>query len=458
MLKSLFGDLHPLRPVSDRKPDDTAFAATAMLESNSGEVNASGLIVDSHERELFVTGSAAQAMRAQFATASDPQQRRQRLITFFDPDRLWASAVIQALADASAQPIERLHLRDQSTLQSLAVIERTRLGRRQDEPLKIYHANVRQAGPATADIPWALMERSDLSVVIVGTLSPPQLDRLLQELAAAVRAPGWLCPELLFMLPQGAVWMAAKVEAMPRPASVRVRSQCEPLLSASMVWNRTLAYWRRIMSQRKSARARELSSGTRSDEGFFRIASGVEAVAGATGARVGGDDDGSSGLAMAAGAGSTGFTQFGSLPHELAPSPAPHPSSGVPDPSLGMDLISAQSIVQQIAPLDGVIVAAIVCADDGRVVAANGHGPDVDRAALAACHVMHAHATAHRMMGSPHSQDTVDEVLTTAGLRYHILRTLPGRRNHFLLAVLDKQRSNLAMTRFRVMQALQVMG
>lgn len=458
MLKSLFGDLYPMRPVSDRRPDDTSFAATAMLESNSGEVNARGLIVDSHERELFVSGSAAQAMRAQFATASDPQQRRQRLITFFDPDRLWASAVIQALADASAQPIERLHLRDQATLQSLAVIERTRLGRRQDEPLKIYHANVRQPGASTADIPWALMERSDLSVVIVGPMAPAQFDRLLQQLALALRAPGWLCPELLFMLPQGAVWMATKVDAMPRPATLRVRSQCEPLLSASMVWNRTLAYWRRIMSQRKSARARELSSGARSNEGFFRISSGIESSVATPVSRVAPDEDGPEGLQASGGQGPTGFTQFGSLPHELAPVPAPR----APDPTdaevPGIDLMMAQAVVQQIAPLDGVIVAAVVCADDGRVVAANGHGPDVDRAALAACHVMHAHATAYRMMGSPHSQDTVDEVLTTAGLRYHILRTLPGRRNHFLLAVLDKRRSNLAMTRFRVMQALQVMG
>ena len=49
------------------------FAATAIFESHSSHLNQCGRMVDRHQRDLFVTGSAAHAMREHFAGARDEQ-------------------------------------------------------------------------------------------------------------------------------------------------------------------------------------------------------------------------------------------------------------------------------------------------------------------------------------------------------------------------------------------------
>src|SRR5436190_519474 len=88
-------------------------------------------------------------------------------------------AAVKALSDAGGRPIERLHLREQTTLRTLATIERTTLARRNEETLKIYHADVRAPGPENAEIPVALMERSHMTTVIVGPMQPHAIDALL---------------------------------------------------------------------------------------------------------------------------------------------------------------------------------------------------------------------------------------------------------------------------------------
>ncbi len=452
MLKSLFGELYPIRPVTPRSSEDTAFTATAVLESTSGSVNERGQMLEQHERDLFISGAAGQAMRAQFATNANPLQRTQRLITFFDPGQLWASTVIQALAQASGQPMERLHLRDSNTLQELAVVERTRLTRRADEPLKVYHADIKQLTPSTADITWALMERSDLCVVLFGTLTPTQLEGILVQLSAATHSTHWFCPDLLFMIPAGAQWMRAKIEALPRPHGLRIEVLSETLTTPAMVWNRALAHWRRVTAQRRVSQGWELSGRDRGDEGFFRISSAMpldapEQAGPSSGFSSRLDSPGLVGHMDAAAprgpevsAAKVGAAQAG-----FSPSPI----------DAGPDRAYAQIVVKDLAQIDGVQIVAVVRIDDGEVWTSSSEGPDVTRAALGACQIMHAHAAAQKMMGGSGPHEGIDEVLTTAGTRYLILRTLPRHRHHLLLAVLDKQRSNLAMTRFRVMQALQ---
>ena len=245
MLKSLFGELSALRDPQDvRGPRD--FAATAILESTAAEVNERGQMVDRHIRDLFVTGSPAQAMRQHVATLRDEMSPGNRLITLFDPARMWAGAVVKALSDASGQPIERLHLRDQGTLGTLAMIERTTLPRRLDDTLKIYHADVRAQGDEAIDIPLALMERSDLTCVVVGPMQPAAIDDMLETLRRAATASTWRCPRLLFLLPVGAIWIGQKVQSVAWPRTVQIDCLAEPLTSASAVWNALLAHWNRI--------------------------------------------------------------------------------------------------------------------------------------------------------------------------------------------------------------------
>ena len=60
-------------------------------------------------------------------------------------------------------------------------------------------------------------------------------------------------------------------------------------------------------------------------------------------------------------------------------------------------------------------------------------------------------------MGHARPGEPLEEILVTAGSRYHILRTLRAHPDLFILGVLDKLRSNLAMTRYRIMEAQQVL-
>lgn len=244
MLKSLFGDLTttPLTP-GDVMPE---FAATAVLESTDTHVNESGRMVDRHQQDLFVTGSPAAAMRAHLAASRHAEDVH--TITLLDPGRLWAPGVVKALSDATGQPIERLHLREQATLRVLATLERTVVPRRGESTLKIYHADVRIENGSSLDVPLALMERSQMAAVIVGVMSPDEIDAMLVTLSTAVRDPGWQCEALLFLLPPHAVWVANKIASIDWPPKLQVDVLDEPLTGTSSVWNALLAAWDRLQA------------------------------------------------------------------------------------------------------------------------------------------------------------------------------------------------------------------
>lgn len=424
MLRSLFGDLYPLRDTASRRPvgSETEFAATAILETVTGEVSDSGHLIDRHTRDLFVTGSPAQAMRAHFASQREEQALGQRFITLYDPAQMWAASVVKALSDASGQPIERLHLRDQTTLGTLAMIERTQLIRREEDTLKIYHADVRAHGRDAQLIPLALMERSDLTVVIIGPMHSSAVENMIETLRRAACSDTWRCPQMLFLLPVGAHWTADKVLATKWPSTLQVRVQSEPLTSASTVWNLLLTHWNQI----KPANATSAPL-----EPISLLSEAARPGAGDTLRRepaFGGD--------MAAPASTV-------ISAELHRAP-PHPAR-------------AAAVLQELMLLDGLVFAALVDINTGQVIASEGRGPDIDRAAAAAAEVLSVHRRTLRLMGHWRPNDPVDEVLVTAGSRYHILRTLQAHPDLFILAVLDKLRSNLAMTRFRIMEAQQVL-
>src|SRR5664279_5711089 len=247
MLTSLFGDLGPSR--KQRDFDDTqadsqgGFAATAIMESTATEVNDRGQIIDRHLSDLVVIGSPAQAIREHFAATRADLETASSMITLLDPVGVWASSVVKALSDAGGRPIERLHLREKTTLRTIAMIERTTLVRRQEDTLRIFHADVRAPGPENAEIPVALMERSQMTAVIIGPMQPHAIDALLSSLRQATSLPTWRCAHLLFQLPPNAAWINSKVSAIAWPARLHVHIVSEPMTGASSVWNAMLGIW-----------------------------------------------------------------------------------------------------------------------------------------------------------------------------------------------------------------------
>ena len=424
MLTSLFGDLRTIRGNTPRddhpaaEERDHGFAATAILESVATEVNDRGQMVDSHLRDLVVSGSPAQAIRDHFASTRADLDTASRLIALFDPTGVWAAAVIKALSDASGRPIERLHLREQGTLRTLAMIERTTLERRHEDALRIYHADVRAPGVDNASVPLALMERSHMTAVIVGAMQPHAIDEMLETLQTAVRHPNWRCPTLLFMLPPNAVWIANKIGMADWPARLKVQVLNEALTSASAVWNALLGMWNRVKKEPVWAPPQ------------------APAATGLDGFQIKVADLSASSTALLSTTGTS------AIEATLGRRPAL-------DPAL------AAKALETLSALDGVFACAVVDGGTGLILAKHSREDQpiqLELAAATSTQVLRAHQQASRDLGLT---TEVDEVMTSAGPRHHVMRTVSRHRGLFLFAVLDKQRTNLALARYKLMEAEQ---
>lgn len=426
MLSSLFGDLRTIRGNPALEGSDQGFAATAILESVATEVNDRGQMVDSHSRDLVVSGSPAQAIRDHFTATRADLETATRLIALYDPTAVWASAVIKALSDASGRPIERLHLREQGTLRTLATIERTTLERRNEDMLRIYHADVRAPGAGNATVPLALMERSHMTAVIVGAMQPHAIDEMLDTLQRAVRHANWRCPTLLFMLPPNAVWIANKIGMIEWPARLKVQVLNEALTSASAVWNSLLGMWNRV--KKEPVWGPPPAPATPGLDGFqIKVADLASPAAGMAGAKV-------------------------SLPVATVPAGATNIRRALLDPAL------AERSLDLLAALDGVYACAVVEAGSGLILAKqerSGQPVELELAAAASAQLLRTHQHVARQLGLT---TEIDEVMTSAGPRHHVMRNAARHKGLFLFAVLDKQRTNLALARYKLMEAEQSLG
>jgi len=426
MLTSLFGDLGPRdgknkpRDFDDTLADSQGFAATAIMESVATEVNDRGQIIDRHVSDLVVTGSPAQAIREHFAATRPDLDTASSMITLLDPVGVWASAVVKALSDAGGRPIERLHLREKTTLRTIAMIERTTLVRRQEDTLRIFHADVRAPGPENAEIPVALMERSQMTAVIIGPMQPHAIDALLASLRQATSLPTWRCPQLLFQLPPNAAWINNKVQAMVWPARLHVHVVSEPMTGASSVWNAMLGVWNEVKLQ----------------PGWDPMAVSPILGIGDFPIKVG---------ELGGGAPARAGTGVAPVADPLT-STAPQVTRGVLDAARGRQALSS------LLKLDGLIGCALVDAATGLVLAHESRDEqsiDMELAAAAAAQVLRAQRDSARSMGL---MDPIDELITTAGSRNILIRALQRHAELFIVALFEKHRTNLALARFQLLE------
>jgi predicted regulator of Ras-like GTPase activity (Roadblock/LC7/MglB family) len=426
MLTSLFGDLRSSREAKSKSDfEDTQvgsggqdFAATAIMESIATEVNDRGQIIDRHVSDLVVTGSPAQAIREHFAATRADLETATSMITLLDPVGVWASSVVKALSDAGGRPIEKLHLREQSTLRTIAMIERTTLVRRQEDTLRIFHADVRAPGPENAEIPVALMERSQMTAVIIGPMQPHAIDALLASLKHATSLPTWRCPHLLFQLPPNAAWINNKVKAIVWPERLHVHIVSEPMTGASSVWNAMLNVWNNA----------KLQPGW--DPAAVSPMLGTSDFPIKVGELDGPHDFGAKAASTAADADAAG----------------PGVTRSVLDAARGRQALAS------LLKLDGLLGCALVDAASGLVLAHETRDPltlDMEQAAAACAQVLGSHRDAARSMGLG---EPIDEVITTAGARHVLIRALQRHPDLVLVALLEKHRTNLALARFQLLE------
>ena len=376
-------------------------------------------------QELFLTGSAAEALRLHLA-GSNEAGADAHAIALFDPVRMWAPALIKALSDSGGQPVERLALRDASDHTTLATVERTRVVRRFDETVKLYHADVPSGIGDSAAVPLVLMERAQLAVVIVGPMHPESVTGMLEMLLAATHAASWRCPNLLFMLPPAAVWIANLVTSLGWPQPLHLTVLNESLGSTSAVWNALLGIWNRAKTLPHWTPP--LAEVRPAVESFATIHVGDAAAEQFTPIAI--DTSGDAGLDFPSAPGA----DMRRLPTAL-------------------NLEQASSALLGLLANEGVIACALVDAGSGLALAREVRDAstiDIDLVAAAATQVLRAHRLAARQSGFA---DPVDEIIVNAGSRQQLLRMVARHPGLFLCAVLDAGRSNLALTRYKLLEA-----
>ena len=347
------------------------------------------------------------------------------MITLLDPVGVWASSVVKALSDAGGRPIERLHLREKATLRTLAMIERTTLMRRQEDTLRIFHADVRAPGPENAEIPVALMERSQMTAVIIGPMQPHAIDALLSSLRQATSLPTWRCPHLLFQLPPNAAWINAKVEAVVWPQRLRVHVVSEPMTGASSVWNAMLGVWNEAKLQPGWDPA---SVSPMLGIGDFPIKVGEIGAIGVP-------------------------TDRGTNAAPVVRADVTAAGTSTPLPThAGLDAARGRQALSSLLKLDGLLGCALVDASTGFVLAheARDEQPlDMELAAAAATQMLRSQKESARRMGLVES---VDEIIVTAGARHVLIRAMQRHAEMFIVALLEKHRTNLALARFQLLE------
>jgi hypothetical protein len=350
----------------------------------------SGLALATPVVDVVVDASPALAMRAHFAASRNDLDQASARITLLDPSRLWATQVIHALCEAANQPLERLALRERATLRTLAVIERATVPRRGADPLKVYHADIRTNGLEQQEIATALAERSHLTAVIVGAMQPPAVNALLRALLDATRQAEWRCPGLVFLLPPGALALRRHVLEQDWPPHVHATAMTEALSGAHSVWNTVLTAWEAGTPSARPAPAK--------------------AAAGAQ------------------------------------PTPPLPAAATAPDgPAMARAMAS-------LARGEGVLACGVVDLARSELLACDprpGAAARLEPSVQALCAALRA-----GIQASPTRQPPPDELLVTTGGECALLRTMPSRPGRLaFIAQLDRSQANLALLRFRLVEA-----
>ena len=120
-------------------------------------------------------------------------------------------------------------------------------------------------------------------------------------------------------------------------------------------------------------------------------------------------------------------------------------------PNLGkFKMANATETLATLMAIDGAMGCFIADYSSGMVLAKAGSGVNLDVAAAGNTEVIRAKMKTMAALGL---RDTIEDILITLGTQYHIIRPLAAKQGLFLYIVLDKSKSNLAMARFKLLDA-----
>ena len=116
----------------------------------------------------------------------------------------------------------------------------------------------------------------------------------------------------------------------------------------------------------------------------------------------------------------------------------------------GVDPARVRLALAGMLAVDGLLACAVVDGHNGLVLARETQGEtdiDIDLAAAAAAQVLRAHRQAGAGTGLA---DKVEEIVTSAGARQQVIRAVARIPELFIVALLDKPRTNLALAQFQL--------
>lgn len=100
--------------------------------------------------------------------------------------------------------------------------------------------------------------------------------------------------------------------------------------------------------------------------------------------------------------------------------------------------------------LDGAMAAAVVDSESGMALGMTGSGLNLDLAAASNSEVLRAMGKVLRNLGM---NDRIEDILTSLGKQYHLLRPLTSNDKLFIYLVLNRGKANLAMARHKLTEA-----
>ncbi len=114
-------------------------------------------------------------------------------------------------------------------------------------------------------------------------------------------------------------------------------------------------------------------------------------------------------------------------------------------------LANLHKSLRKLMRTDGTVGAALVDAGDGMTLATAGGAPDLDLEAAGAG-IVDVVRTKRRVLKQLASDDEIEDILIVLGQRCHLIRPLAKNARLALYLVLDRERGNLGMARFRLQQ------